>query len=135
MAQAIAKLAAATQSNQTTVANLVAANSTLMEQVANMSICLSDKDSEIALLRLSIDKLTVSLQHLGLVPPKESTPRNYCQRKPKATGELKVTITYCWTCGTNTTHTGKDCCNKQQGHKDTATLQNRLGGNERGMQE
>eukprot|EP00957_Ditylum_brightwellii_P013412 1013066-Ditylum_brightwellii.AAC.1 len=40
-----------------------------------------------------------------------------------------IAIYYCWTCGVNTPHVGKDCTCKKQGHKDETRLDNRMGGN------
>mmetsp|Transcript_22015 Transcript_22015/g.30951 ORF Transcript_22015/g.30951 Transcript_22015/m.30951 type:complete len:127 (+) Transcript_22015:124-504(+) len=34
---------------------------------------------------------------------------------------------YCWSCG-YTTHKGKDCPNKKEGHHDEASFKNRMGG-------
>ena len=34
---------------------------------------------------------------------------------------------YCWSCGC-TTHKGRDCPNKKEGHKDEASFKNRMGG-------
>jgi len=41
---------------------------------------------------------------------------------------------YCWTCGLQPTHNGKNCRNKQDGHKDDATINNMKGGNPKILQ-
>eukprot|EP00957_Ditylum_brightwellii_P096932 7381880-Ditylum_brightwellii.AAC.2 len=112
MAEAIAQLAGVTQNDQTIVADLAASSSTLMEQVANMTTHLSDKDSEIASLQLSIDKLTITIHNLGSVPTKSKQQGNTISANPKQQAKPKVSICYCWTCGANTTHNGKDCHSK-----------------------
>ena len=41
------------------------------------------------------------------------------------------TFLYCWTCGSNSTHSGTNCNRKREGHKDDATFQDRKGGSVR----
>ena len=35
---------------------------------------------------------------------------------------------YCWSCGSNATHEGKDCTRRKEGHIESATFQDRKGG-------
>ena len=37
-------------------------------------------------------------------------------------------FTYCWSCGSNASHTGAECKRKKEGHIDNATYTNRQGG-------
>ena len=41
---------------------------------------------------------------------------------------------YCWTHGL-CHHASKDCCTKAEGHKDDATLDNRMGGSVKNIAE
>ena len=57
-----------------------------------------------------------------------------CRRNPLLTAQgldkEGIPIMYCWSCSTtcNLSHTSAACSCKKEGHKDTATLQNKMGG-------
>eukprot|EP00957_Ditylum_brightwellii_P027426 2073288-Ditylum_brightwellii.AAC.1 len=105
-----------------------------MDRVANLSTQLTNKDTEIAALCVSIENLNIILQQLTSARiTTTSTPGVTGARKPRKK-RGGVNISYRWTCGVTITHLGKDCCNKRAGHKDAATLSNIMGGNKQGIE-
>eukprot|EP00957_Ditylum_brightwellii_P102045 7777897-Ditylum_brightwellii.AAC.1 len=60
-AEALAQLAAATEEDRSTVSNLTDTNLHLMEQIANITRQITQKDGEIAELRKSIQELNLTI--------------------------------------------------------------------------
>ena len=86
------------------LANSTTQNKQIMESIINMQSLLEKQAKEIKALKKT--------STTNGKPTKEEKPRQYC-----------------WTHGYKF-HCGKDCKHKADGHKDEATVSNRMGGNE-----
>eukprot|EP00957_Ditylum_brightwellii_P097825 7449294-Ditylum_brightwellii.AAC.1 len=107
-----------------------------MEQVANMTRQMTQKDNEIAELHKSIQELNLVIWAFAntntLRNPPTPSVRGGCGSSGRGgQGQRKFIVKYCWTCRVQTYHHGKNCNNKAEGHKDDATLDNRMGGSEK----
>eukprot|EP00957_Ditylum_brightwellii_P019114 1439555-Ditylum_brightwellii.AAC.1 len=136
-AEVLAKLAVATEEDRSMVSNLTDTNLHLMEQVANMTGQMTQKDSEIAELHKSIQELNLKICAFATM----NTPRNLPTTSGRGgrgnsgrggRGQQTFTVKYCWTCRVQMYHHGKNCSNKAEGHRDDATLDNCMGGSEKG---
>eukprot|EP00957_Ditylum_brightwellii_P106109 8094301-Ditylum_brightwellii.AAC.1 len=99
---------------------------------------MTQKDSEIAELRKSIQKLNLTIRAFANVnaprnPPTPSGRGGRGNSGRGGKGQRKFTVKYCWTCRVQMYHHGKNCNNKAEGHKDEATIDNRMGGSEKGI--
>eukprot|EP00957_Ditylum_brightwellii_P128455 9797322-Ditylum_brightwellii.AAC.1 len=109
-----------------------------MEQVANMTRQMTQKDSEIAELCRSIQELNLTIHAFATTnnprnPPTTSGRGGRGNSGRGGRGQQKFTVKYCWTCGGQTFHHGRNCPNKAEGHKDDAAIDNRMGGSEKGI--
>ena len=108
--------------------NLVDVNATLLEQVAEYANHLAARDSDIAILTKTIVNLQVEVNN-----PKvkyQATPKKTPQHptvKKEWTHTNWWSASYCYTHGRGG-HGVKDCLSKTSGHKDTATVFNRMEG-------
>jgi hypothetical protein len=104
-AQALSDLATATVADRTAVANLTQANATLTSQLTDMKAMLQSMSDQIKNLQ-------------------STQPRQYDRTYDRNSEH------YCWSHGRtrNPNHISSNCRNKKPGHKDDATLHNRMGG-------
>eukprot|EP00957_Ditylum_brightwellii_P150754 11478876-Ditylum_brightwellii.AAC.1 len=136
-----------------TVTNLSTANTNLMQQVANLTCNMTDKDRELSALKLSIDKLTNQQQKISEEQATQATmtPRNSNQnagsgRRNNSTGcgsgtnssrmqpnAGGISIEYCHSCGVTKNHGSCTCMAPKLGHQVGATFQNMIGGSTQGM--
>eukprot|EP00957_Ditylum_brightwellii_P110568 8433474-Ditylum_brightwellii.AAC.1 len=138
MAEALAQLVAATEEDHSMVSNLTDTNSHLMEQVANMTRQMTQKDSEIAELHKSIQELNLTICAFATTsnprnPPIASGRGGHGSSGRGGRGQQKFTVKYCWICGVQTFHHDRNCPNKAEGHKDDAAIDNCMGGGEKGI--
>ena len=112
-AYALQALATATSDDRAAVANLTQANKQLTDHLNAMTAKVTNLETTIAKLESKIDKL-ITLSSRRSTYDRNS---NY----------------YCWTHGRtfNSNHTGKNCTQRKDGHKEDATLANRMGGSDR----
>eukprot|EP00957_Ditylum_brightwellii_P081077 6166532-Ditylum_brightwellii.AAC.1 len=99
---------------------------------------MTQKDSEIAKLCKSIQELNLTICAFATtnIPRNPPTPssRGGCRNSGRGKrGQQKFTVKYCWTCGVQMYHHGKNCSNKAEGHRHDAALDNRMSGSEKGI--
>eukprot|EP00804_Cyclotella_cryptica_P017257 CCRYP_016819-RA/>CCRYP_016819-RA protein AED:0.45 eAED:0.45 QI:0/-1/0/1/-1/1/1/0/157 len=116
-------LAAAATTERTTLQSLTEANAALVANVTALT-------TSVASLMAAYTTL-VALQHAS-APPGTATQQQRCTR---TTTRLSTTLAtmpggYCWTHGFQVRegHSSATCANKAEGHKDTATHTNTMGG-------
>ena len=109
-AMALQALADATESDRTAVANLTAANKELTTHLSKMTSTISALETKVSQLERKIDQLLTN-----------STKKSNHNRNSDF---------YCWSHGRtfNPKHTSKTCNYRKDGHKEEATLVDRMGG-------
>jgi ABC-type transporter Mla subunit MlaD len=114
-AEAFANLAQATAADRETVAALT-------QSMADLTKTIQTRDEEIKSLKQALKK--------------KSGARD-TQNPPSNSNSNGDNGNYCWTHGykVNRSHTSATCSNKAQGHKDTATRADTMGGSTRGKPE
>lgn len=96
---------------------LSAANKTMKEQVEAVKTKLNTLFQKMTALKKRMDKLEAG----GF--------RNGARSKPKSQGEYTRKPKYCYMCGMNPWHQSPKCKLMMSGHKEKATMQDKLGGN------
>ena len=152
-AEALEHLAAATATDREAVANLTTANQRLTQELQN-------RGNSIEALQTAVDQLSQRIQTLSTQPQQQPVPTYWNHPLPFAPtwqpprpnkggrgkggrrgkgsnqkGQQNPQIHYCWTHGVTFTnsHTSANCRNRAQGHQETATLENRMGGSTTGL--
>eukprot|EP00957_Ditylum_brightwellii_P048021 3646403-Ditylum_brightwellii.AAC.1 len=99
---------------------------------------MTQKDSEIAELCMSIQELNLTIRAFATT----NTLRNWSITSGRGgrrnsgcggRGQHNFTVKYCWTCGVQMYHHGRNCSNKAEDHKDDPTIDNCMGGSEKGI--
>jgi hypothetical protein len=96
---------------------LSTANTTLKEQVETVKQKLNSVHQKLTALVKWMDKLEAG----GV--------RNGTGSKPKSQGEYTRKAKYCYTCGVNPWHHSTKCKLGVPGHKENATMDDKMGGN------
>ena len=107
-------MAEAIQADRTAVANLLQVNQALTQELSTITTLLKEMKSKLFQLESKMDKLLTS---------KPTYNRNSDH--------------YCWSHGRtfNPNHTSKNCRFRKPGHKEEATLSNRMEGNDKQCSE
>ena len=96
---------------------LTTANVTLKEQVETVKQKLNNVHQKLTALEKRLEKLEAG----GV--------RNGTGRKTKTQGEYTRPAKYCYTCGVNPWHHSLKCKLGMPGHKENATMEDKMGGN------